>query len=36
MSMGALRQSIKGRNQMAFNLQGHQGNFFSKKGNKVS
>ena len=24
MSMGALRQSFKGRNQMAFDLQGHQ------------
>ena len=33
MSMGALRQSFKGHNQMAL---GHQGNFFSKKGNKVS
>ena len=36
MSIGALRQSFKEPNQMAFNLQGHQGNFFSKKGNKVS
>ena len=37
MSMGVLRQSFKGRNQMAFDLQGHQlANFFSKKGNKVS
>ena len=33
---GGLRQSLKGRTQMAFNLQEHQGNSFSKKGNKAS